>query len=122
MHVLVVDDAATVRMYHRRILERAGFTVEEAGNGYEGLEAALRHPPGLLVADVNMPKLDGYSLVRGLRGHRETQAIPVILISTESSERERSMAVQCGANVFLVKPVPPEELVRRARALVGQPR
>ena len=58
--ILIVDDAATVRMYHRGILESAGYAVEEAMNGIEALEKALEAPFDLYVVDVNMPKLNGY--------------------------------------------------------------
>jgi len=62
--VLVIDDATTVRLYYRQILEARGFAVEEAGNGYEGLEKALAGQFDLYVVDVNMPKMDGYTATR----------------------------------------------------------
>ena len=65
--ILVVDDAATVRMYHRGILESAGYLVEEAWNGIEALEKALEAPFDLYIVDINMPKLDGYAFLRELR-------------------------------------------------------
>ena len=65
--ILVVDDALTVRMYCRDVLERAGFDVEEAGNGIEGLERALGGGFDLLFVDINMPRMDGYEMVRHLR-------------------------------------------------------
>ena len=64
---LVVDDAATVRMYHRQILGDGGFDVSEAANGYEGLEAAIGQAFDLIVVDVNMPLMDGYEMVTAVR-------------------------------------------------------
>ena len=70
--ILVVDDAATVRMYHRKVLRDAGWTVDEAMNGLEALEKALANeaesPYDLYVVDVNMPKMDGYGFLQALRG------------------------------------------------------
>lgn len=65
--ILVIDDAATVRMYHSGILESAGYTTEEAWNGIEALEKALLEPFDLYLVDVNMPKLNGYGFLRELR-------------------------------------------------------
>jgi two-component system, chemotaxis family, chemotaxis protein CheY len=118
--VLVVDDAVTVRMYHRAILEAGGFTVEEAANGYEGLEKALSTPFDLLLVDVNMPKMDGYSLLRALRGEPATASVPAILISTESEASDARQGYAAGANLYLVKPVRPDDLTLNARMLTAR--
>jgi two-component system chemotaxis response regulator CheY len=118
--ILVVDDALTVRMYHRQILESAGFVVEEAANGYEGLERALQTAYSLFLIDINMPKMDGYSLVRALRARDESRAAPIIMISTEAEAQDRDLAYVAGANVYLVKPVRPEDLILNVRMLAGR--
>jgi two-component system chemotaxis response regulator CheY len=114
--ILVVDDAATVRMYHRSILEGAGFAVEEAVNGVEALEKALRTPFDLYLVDVNMPKLDGYGFLRALRQEAVPQA-PAVMISTEAEDKDRALAWTSGANYYLVKPIKPQELVAVCRLL-----
>ncbi len=118
--VLVVDDAATVRMYHRAILETGGFAVEEAANGYEGLEKALSTTFDLVLVDVNMPKMDGYSLVRALRGQPATASLPAILISTEAEASDARQGYAAGANLYLVKPVRPDDLTLNARMLTAR--
>jgi two-component system chemotaxis response regulator CheY len=118
--ILVVDDALTVRMYHRQILESAGFRVDEAANGYEGLERALKVVYGLFLIDINMPKMDGYSLVRALRANEETRPTPIVMISTEAEAEDRDLAYVAGANVYLVKPVRPEDLILNVRMLAGR--
>jgi two-component system chemotaxis response regulator CheY len=120
-HALVVDDATTVRLFHRGILESAGFVVAEAMNGLEGLERALggHTPPDLLVVDVNMPRMDGYAFVRAVRADPTLRDIPAIVISTESSDHDAEQAYAAGANLYVVKPVRPAVLARFARALVG---
>lgn len=116
--ILIVDDAATVRLYHRAILEGAGFTVDEAVNGVEALEKAFTTSYGLFIVDVNMPKLDGYGFMRELRSNGAAQA-PAIMVSTEAEAADHDKAYAVGANVYLVKPVKPDQLVRHARMLLG---
>ncbi len=118
--ILVVDDAATVRMYHRLILEGAGYAVEEAINGIEALEKALTLPFDLYLVDVNMPKQDGYGFLRELRRQDIPQA-PAVMISTEAEGRDRARAYESGANFYLVKPIKPEELLAHCRLLLNAP-
>ena len=117
--LLVVDDAATVRMYHRGILEAAGFIVEEAYNGIEGLEKALQKPFDLYVVDINMPKLDGYGFLRELRSRNIPQA-PALMISTEEASIDRAEAYRSGANGYLVKPIKPRQLLDSVRLMLGE--
>lgn len=117
--ILIVDDAATVRMFHRAILEAAGHAVDEAVNGVEALEKALRAPYDLYLVDVNMPKLDGYGFLRALRAQDVPQA-PALMVSTEAEASDRARALEAGANDYLVKPVTPDQLRLHARLLLGE--
>lgn len=117
--VLVVDDASTVRMYHKKILGEAGFQVDEAVNGLEALEKSLINNYDLYIVDINMPKLDGYSFVRKLRSSKNTKQSPVIMVTTEAEEKDRELAYQAGANFYMVKPVKPDELVKYAKIFTG---
>ncbi|RTL34336.1 MAG: response regulator [Burkholderiales bacterium] len=122
--ILVIDDAATVRMYHRKLLGDAGWQTEEAVNGLEAVEkliAAGSHerPFDLYVVDVNMPKLDGYGFVRELRRLPASQQAPVMMVSTEAQLQDASAAQEAGANCYLVKPARPAELVLTAALLLG---
>jgi len=116
--ILVVDDAATVRLYHRQVLERAGLAVEEAINGIEALEKALNAPFDLYLVDINMPKQDGYDFLRELRASPLAQA-PAIMISTEAEEHDRRRAFEAGANHYLLKPIRPAELLACCHLLLG---
>jgi len=116
--ILIVDDAATVRMYHRNILEAVGYAVEEAVNGIEALEKSLQQPFDLYVVDINMPKLDGYGFLRELRGLDILQA-PAIMVSTEEESNDHLQAFAAGANDYLVKPVKPEQLLIHVKLLIG---
>jgi len=119
--ILIVDDAATVRLYHKGILESAGYAVEEALNGVEALEKALQTPFDLYLVDVNMPKLDGYGFLHELRQQNLPQA-PALMVSTEAGPHDQALAFQAGANGYLVKPIKPEQLIQNVRLMVGEPR
>lgn len=119
--ILIVDDAATVRMYHRAILESAGYTVEEAVNGIEALEKALTTEYDLYLVDVNMPKMDGYAFLSALRGHSDLAQPPAVMISTEAELADRTKAYEAGANFYLLKPTRPENLIGYVRVLLGSP-
>jgi two-component system chemotaxis response regulator CheY len=118
---LVIDDAATIRAYLRSILEDAGFTVDEAGNGLEGLEMALgaAEPPDLIIVDLNMPLMDGYAFLRAVRSDSTLCDIPAIMQTTERQPQDVDRAFAAGANLFMTKPVRPEAIARFARMLVG---
>jgi len=121
--ILVVDDAATVRMYHRKILGDAGWATDEACNGVEALERVHGQDEGaaydLFVVDINMPRMDGYSFVRELRRLPGVPQVPVVMVSTEAKSHDASAALDAGANVYLVKPARPRELVLNAALLLG---
>lgn len=117
--ILVVDDASTVRMYHKKILGNAGFNVDEAVNGLEALEKAYTNNYDIYIVDINMPKLDGYSFVRKLRSSKNLNQAPVIMVTTEAEEKDKNLAYQAGANFYMVKPVKPEELVMYAKIFTG---
>jgi two-component system chemotaxis response regulator CheY len=118
-HILIIDDAATVRMYHRSILEAAGYAVEEALNGIEALEKALQTPFDLYLVDINMPKLDGYGFLRQLRSEPMPQA-PAIMVSTEAEACDQTEAFRAGANAYLIKPLKPAQLLTHVRLLLGE--
>jgi two-component system, chemotaxis family, chemotaxis protein CheY len=118
--VLIVDDGITMRMYYRDVLEKAGFIVEEAANGVEGLEKMLAGGFDLAVVDINMPKMNGYEFVRQLRKDPASQSIPVMTVSTEDQERDKAKAYEAGANFYMVKPIRPDELEQVARLFTGR--
>jgi two-component system, chemotaxis family, chemotaxis protein CheY len=122
-HILVIDDAATVRMYHRKMLGDAGWTTDEATNGIEALEKVMScshdRPFDLFVVDINMPKMDGYTFVRELRRLVPMGDAPVLMVSTESQTHDNTAAQEAGANCYLIKPAKPSELVLTAALLLG---
>jgi two-component system chemotaxis response regulator CheY len=121
--ILVIDDAATVRMYHRKVLGDVGWQTDEAINGLEALEKVHNQPADqpfdLFIVDINMPKMDGYSFVRELRRYGAAHQAPVLMVSTEAQFQDSQTAFDAGANCYLVKPAKPWELVMTAALLLG---
>jgi two-component system chemotaxis response regulator CheY len=120
MRILVVDDSSLVRLYYRDVLERAGFEVEQAINGVEALEKVLAQRFDLVIVDVNMPRMDGFSFLRSLRrSSADVATLPVLVITTEAGQPDIVEARMAGANFYLVKPVSEADLKRHADALTG---
>jgi two-component system chemotaxis response regulator CheY len=118
--VLVVDDAGLIRLYYRGALEAAGFSVDEALNGLEAMEKVLGEHFACLIVDVNMPKMDGLSFLRGLRRlPLPASSMPVLVTSTEAAPHDLAAARAAGANYYLVKPIAQAELARHVKVLTG---
>ena len=118
--VLIIDDAALVRAYYRQALERAGYEVDEALNGLEGLEKVLMQPFDLAIVDVNMPQMDGITFIRTLRNKElPTSAIATLVTSTEAKEQDIVAARVAGANFYLTKPISQDRLIAHVVLLCG---
>jgi two-component system, chemotaxis family, chemotaxis protein CheY len=119
--VLIVDDSSVVRLYYRDSLEREGFRVDQAINGIEAMEKILAQRFDLVIVDVNMPRMDGFSFLRVLRAQApEIASIPALMISTESASQDIEDARSAGANYYLVKPVSEADLKRHVAVLTGK--
>jgi DNA-binding response OmpR family regulator len=128
-HVLVADDDAWILRMVATVLEKRGYSVETAVDGEDALARALARPPDLLITDVMMPKMDGWSLVRQLRSHTELAMLPVVFLTALSSEDDRIRGFRLGADDYVTKPFRFEELdlrvaktLRRVQAVVQETR
>jgi chemosensory pili system protein ChpA (sensor histidine kinase/response regulator) len=110
--VMVVDDSLTVRKITSRLLEREGYTVLTAKDGLDALEQMRDTLPGVMLVDIEMPRMDGFDLTRTVRGDPRTQAIPIIIISSRTADKHRNQAVALGVNAFLGKPYQEAELLQ----------
>lgn len=117
--LLTVDDSASMRQMVAYTLRDAGFDVAEAGDGSEALEIAEKEKFDLVLADVNMPKMDGISLIRALRGLPDYQYTPLLMLTTESSMERKSEGKAAGATGWIVKPFDPESLVATVKRVLG---
>jgi len=117
--VLVVDDSPTETRVFTGALEKAGFRVESALNGEEGVSAARRLHPDIILMDVVMPVLNGFQATRQLQRDPQTADIPVIIVTTKDQATDRTWGLRQGALDYLVKPVDAQELVARIRTALG---
>ncbi len=108
--VLLVDDEDSLRMVMKDLLERDGWTVREAADGIQALDAVDRHAPDIILLDLNLPGLDGYSVLEKLRSRPVTRDVPIIVLTAKGDEDNEVRVLEAGANDFLTKPF-------RARAL-----
>lgn len=121
IRVLIVEDANLVRRYYRETLEVAGYEVEEALNGSEALEKLMMRPADLLIVDVNMPQMDGFTFLRTLRGKDlPLSSIPALIASTESEPQDFAAGRAAGGNFYITKPVTPEKLTEYVALLSGR--
>jgi PAS domain S-box-containing protein len=114
-YVLVADDNADMRHYLERLL-CAQFEVVSTPDGEVAWAAILNRRPDLLLSDVMMPKLDGFSLLARIRAHAETATLPVVLLSARAGEESKVEGLQAGADDYLIKPFSAKELLARVRA------
>ena len=113
--ILVVDDEPMVREVVVAYLEREGFRVDEASTGSAALKHIEESPPDLVVLDVMLPEVDGFSVLTELRRSGD---IPVILLTARTEETERVLGLELGADDYVVKPFSPRELVARVRSVL----
>lgn len=119
--ILAVDDSAMMRQMVSVTLRAAGYEVIEAVDGQEALEYARMHPVDLVLADVNMPRMDGLTLVAQLRALPGYQRTPLLLLTTESSPESKLKGRQAGATGWMLKPFHPDQLLATLeRVLAGR--
>ena len=115
--ILVVEDSAAMRSFIASTVEEIeGTSVVEAASGFEALKELPRHDFQLIITDINMPDINGLELIRFIRENEKYKETPLIIVSTESSQRDRERGLAIGANAYLIKPFSPpalRELVER---------
>jgi two-component system chemotaxis response regulator CheY len=117
--ILTVDDSRMMREMLLMVLQGAGFNVIQAEDGIEGLEALSRANPDVIITDINMPRMDGYGVIEGVRSDPRHRATPILVLSTESSPEKKQRARDAGATGWIVKPFQADTLldvVRRVSA------
>ncbi len=109
--IMVVDDSLTVRRITGRLLEREGYRVITAKDGVDALEQLIDAEPDVILSDIEMPRMDGFDLVRNIRADARLRAVPVIMITSRLADKHRRYAEEVGANHYLGKPYQEEELL-----------
>jgi chemosensory pili system protein ChpA (sensor histidine kinase/response regulator) len=109
--VLVVDDSLTVRRVTQRLLVREGYRVVLAKDGLDALERLAEERPCVLLSDIEMPRMDGFDLVRNVRGDAKLAGLPVVMITSRIAQKHRDYASELGVQHYLGKPYSEEELL-----------
>jgi type II secretory ATPase GspE/PulE/Tfp pilus assembly ATPase PilB-like protein/CheY-like chemotaxis protein len=120
--ILLVDDEDQLRRVMRDLLEREGYAVAEARDGVQALDEVDRHAPDVIVLDLNLPGLDGYTVLSQLRSRQHTREIPVIVLTAKGDEDNEVRVFELGADDFLTKPFRARALSARLEALLGRRR
>ena len=118
--ILTVDDSASIRLTTNVALSGAGYSVTEAINGAEGIQKATSGTYDLIVTDLNMPVMDGLTMIRELRKIPSQMGIPIIFLTTESDGSIKDQAKAAGATGWLTKPFDPDNLVKIVRKVLGK--
>jgi two-component system chemotaxis response regulator CheY len=117
--ILAVDDSAAMRQMVGITLTGAGHQVEQAIDGREALQIAERTKFDLVITDVNMPNMDGITLVRELRGRPNYKFVPMLVLTTEATAERKQQGKAAGATGWLVKPFNPERLLATIAKVLG---
>jgi DNA-binding response OmpR family regulator len=116
--ILTVDDSTTIRKIVRRALDNFNCELLEAQNGVEGLAAANKEKPDLILLDITMPVMTGIEMLEKLKSVKELKAIPVIMLTAESGRNAVTKAVRIGIKDYIVKPFKGAELVERIKKYI----
>ena len=117
--VLTVDDSASIRQMVAFTLKNAGYDVVEAADGMDGLTKAKARGFDLVLTDQNMPRMDGLTLIKSLRGMTQYKSVPILMLTTESSDAMKAQGRAAGATGWLVKPFDPQKLIEVVKKVIG---
>lgn len=117
--ILAIDDSRTMRSMLKAALSDAGFNVELAEDGLDGLDKLNGIQPDAIITDINMPRLDGFGVIEGVRRDERFSTIPLLVLTTESAPELRMRAKSAGATGWIVKPFDRDKLVGVLRKLVA---
>ncbi|WP_332670997.1 hybrid sensor histidine kinase/response regulator [Aromatoleum sp.] len=118
--VMVVDDSLTVRKITGRLLEREGYRVVTAKDGVDALERLIETVPDVILSDIEMPRMDGFDLLRNIRADERLNGIPVVMITSRLADKHRQYAEKIGASHYLGKPYEETELLGLLRQYTGR--
>lgn len=118
--LLLIDDDPNLVLLVKDYLELRGYTTTTAQNGREALRMLEKNIPDLIICDVMMPEMDGYSFVKHVRDNPQTNWIPVLFLSAKGQSQDRVTGLNTGADVYMVKPFEPDELVAQIEASLKQ--
>lgn len=116
--ILIVDDSISIRGIVRHTLEKAGHRVDEASDGLEGLQTCSRRMYDLIFVDINMPRMDGFKFVTGLRKTSGGGSVPIVFLTSEARAEQKDIGRSLGASGWITKPVEPSLLFEAVHKFV----
>ncbi len=117
---MLIDDSVSVRKIVGRMLESAGYTVDTAVDGEEGIRKAAEKAYRMVITDLEIPKCNGYEIIQALRSRSHTQRTPIAVMTTRAGDKHRRLAIEMGANCYIVKPVSERVLLQEVERWAGQ--
>ncbi len=118
-HILVVDDSVSIRQSVRFILEQAGYTVTDAEDGADGIKKLAENKIDLVISDVNMPNMDGLTMIKNIRSGSISKFVPILVLTTESQGSVVDEGKKAGATGWIVKPFNEEKLIETIKKVLG---
>ena len=120
-HILIVDDSKTIRNLVAFILKNEGYKITAAEDGLDGLEKlyAASGEVDLIISDINMPRMDGFTFIKTVREQDIYRDLPIVVLSTEGQEKDIKTGISLGANLYMVKPAQPQQMVKNIKMLLG---
>jgi two-component system chemotaxis response regulator CheY len=113
--ILTIDDSKTMRDMLMLTLAEAGFDVLQAVDGQDGLDVLVKEQVDVVITDINMPRMDGYEVIRQLRRNPDHKTTPILVLTTESETEKKNLAREAGATGWMVKPFDPDRLIATVR-------
>jgi chemosensory pili system protein ChpA (sensor histidine kinase/response regulator) len=120
VRLLLVDDSLSIRKFVGRMLEAAGYQLDTAVDGEDGLRKASAMTYRMIITDLEMPKLNGFEVIQALRSRPDTQQTPIVVMTTRAGDKHRQMALNIGANAYIAKPVEERLLLQEVERWVGK--
>jgi two-component system, chemotaxis family, chemotaxis protein CheY len=117
--ILAIDDSASIRQMVGFTLKSSGYEVTDAVDGMDGLEKAKGKTFNLILTDQNMPRMDGLTLIKNLRALPQYKTVPILMLTTESSDAMKQQGKAAGATGWLVKPFDPQKLIEVVKKVIG---
>ena len=118
--ILLIDDSLSIRKFVGRMLESAGYQVDTAVDGEDGLRKASAHSYRMIITDLEMPKLNGFEVIQALRSRPQTQETAVVVMTTRAGDKHRQMALSIGASSYIAKPVEERALLQEVERWAGR--
>lgn len=118
--ILIVDDEPDFRIILGYVLGQAGYQIEEAADGEAALKVLAKSPPDLMIADWNMPRMTGVELCQAVRQHETLSRLPIIMLTVRGQDMDQVEGLHHGADLYLIKPVEPKELLPRIKSLLSR--